>query len=887
MQRQFKTHRLTKYLGLCLGFLSLNLTAATETPPSASLTPVQTRAAQMVAQMTLEEKASQLVNQSRAIKRLNIPHYDWWSEALHGVQTMGVTVFPEPIGLAATFNTEAISDMAEKIAIEGRIKHNQFMSKGHSEVFEGIDFWAPNINIFRDPRWGRGQETYGEDPYLSGRMGIAYVQGMQGNDENFYLAIATPKHFAVHSGPESTRHKADVQVSKRDMLDTYLPAFRATVIEGKAASVMCAYNSINGQPACVNEFLLQDQLRTKWKFDGYVVSDCEAVVNIFRDHKFTPTQAAASALAIQRGMDNECIDFGLVNDDHDYKAYIDAVKQGLLNEADIDRALVRLFTARFKLGMFDPTGQSPYKNIDEKRLDSTEHRALALKIANQSMVLLKNDGTLPLKNPAKIAVVGPLADQTPYLFGNYNGTPTYAVSVLEGLKKEFPEAKIEFSPGTQFLRKEGETPPANIFNDGKKNQQLTLNFYSAFIPDEKTKSVSKLSSSKVEMNESLWPKQLKDTYPRQAQWSGFITVPQTGEYSFGMRFRDGYSRIEIEGKPIAQGWGGGLESTPPSAKVGHTHLEAGKKYPIKIAYVQVRKGATFAELFWSKYSPKPMDNLKEIVADAQAVVAVLGITSELEGEEMPVAEEGFSGGDRTSLDLPKPEQELLETLHALGKPVVLVLANGSALSVNWAQKNINAIVESWYPGQEGGNAVAQTLSGKNNPAGRLPVTFYKSTDQLPAFENYAMQGRTYRYFKGEPLYPFGFGLSYTNFSYEKLKVSKRKIKAGDTLTVTVKVKNTGKYAGDEVVQLYLTPPQSPSTPARTLKGFQRISLQVGEEKTVSFTLSERDLSQVTAEAEIKILPGQYSLSVGGGQPLPGTAFAEETFKISGSKTLAE
>src|SRR5436190_10256473 len=428
--------------------------------------PPQQRAEDLVRRMTVEEKVTQLVNQSRAIPRLNIPDYVWWSEASHGIATRGTTEFPNPVGLAATFDTDAIHRMAVVIGTEGRIKYVEGMRDGHSDIFQGLDFWAPNINIFRDPRWGRGQETYGEDPFLSGRLGVAFVKGMQGDDPRYYRVISTPKHYAVHSGPEPTRHKADVQVSKHDELDTYLPAFRATVTEAKAGSVMCAYNSINGQPACVNEFLLQNQLRGKWNFQGYVVSDCDAVINIFRDHHFTKTQPEASALAIQRGMDNECIDFAKVKDDHDYRPYYDAYKQGFLKESEIDTALVRLFTARMKLGMFDPPEMVPYTKIDPKELDSAEHRALARMIANESMVLLKNDGTLPLKQGAlKIALVGPLADQTKFLLGNYNGSPTHIVSVLDGLKAEFPDAQITVVPGTQFLRTDGELVPVSALTN--------------------------------------------------------------------------------------------------------------------------------------------------------------------------------------------------------------------------------------------------------------------------------------------------------------------------------------------------------------------------------------------------------------------------------------
>ncbi|HKF41432.1 MAG TPA: glycoside hydrolase family 3 N-terminal domain-containing protein, partial [Candidatus Acidoferrum sp.] len=424
--------------------------------------PIEQRVNDLISRMTLEEKASQLVNQARAIPRLKVPAYDWWSESLHGVAVNGTTEFPEPIGLASTFDASAIHNMAVAIGTEGRIKHAQDVRAGHSDIFEGLDFWAPNINIFRDPRWGRGQETYGEDPYLTARLGVAFVAGIQGDDPKYYRAISTPKHYAVHSGPESTRHAADVTASKHDMLDTYLPAFRATITDAKAGSIMCAYNSLNGQPACANEFLLVDQLRDKWAFQGYVVSDCGAVRNIFDGHHFAPTQPEASAISLKRGMDNECIDFVTkVTDDHDYAPYLEAVKQGYLKESDMDLALKRLFTARMKLGMFDPPDMVPYNKIDEKLLDGPENRAMALKLANESMVLLKNDGTLPLRTSGiRIAVVGSLAEQTQYLLGNYNGIPTHVVSVAEGLRAEFSKAQLRFVPGTEFLSKNASPVPA-------------------------------------------------------------------------------------------------------------------------------------------------------------------------------------------------------------------------------------------------------------------------------------------------------------------------------------------------------------------------------------------------------------------------------------------
>jgi beta-glucosidase len=844
------------------------------------------RAADLVHRMPVEEKVTQLVNQARAIPRLNVPAYDWWSEALHGVMSKGTTSFPEPVGLAATFDTDAIHRMAIAIGTEGRIKHDQFVRDGHSDIFEGLDFWAPNINIFRDPRWGRGQETYGEDPFLAARMGVAFVTGMQGDDPKYYRAIATPKHYAVHSGPETTRHTADVKVSKHDQLDTYLPAFRATVTEGKAGSVMCAYNSINGQPACVNEFLLQDQLRGKWNFQGYVVSDCEAIINIFRDHHFTKTQAEASALAVQRGMDNECVDFAKLQDDHDYRPYLDAYKQGVLKESEIDTALIRLFTARMKLGMFDPPQMVPYSKIDEKELDSPQHRAMARAIANKSMVLLKNDGTLPLKKgKLKIAVIGPLADQTRYLLGNYNGTPTHTVSVLEGLHTEFPDAQITFVPGTQFLRTDADPVPPSILTTPEGQPGLNVQFSTGDLFGQKSPTVlATRQVSGVDLKADEIPQQATGKYPLLVEWNGFLTPSDTGEYTIGVRAIGSSARVSVEGKPVAQEY---LDGEHQETKVAHVHLEGGKKVPIQVRYALTKPGPVQAQLIWSKYDPKPQPDAVAAAKQADVVVAVLGITSALEGEEMPVNEEGFNGGDRTSIGLPKPEEELLKAVVAAGKPVVLVLANGSALAVNWAQQNVNAILESWYAGEEGGAAIAETLSGKNNPAGRLPVTFYTGTDKLPPFEDYAMKGRTYRYFEGKPLYPFGFGLSYTTFSYEQLRLPTSAVNAGDPLTAEVTVTNTGKLEGDEVAQLYLSFPRVSGAPLRALRGFKRVQLKPGESQKVRFELKDRDLSMVTEAGDPVISQGKYSVSIGGGQPNTGAPTVSGSFEVKGSKRLPE
>ncbi|HJX00538.1 MAG TPA: glycoside hydrolase family 3 C-terminal domain-containing protein, partial [Terriglobales bacterium] len=838
------------------------------------------RAADLVHRMTLEEKASQLVNQARAIPRLNVPAYDWWSEALHGVSVNGTTEFPEPIGLAATFDVPRIHEMATTIAIEGRIKHAQDERAGHSNIFEGLDFWAPNVNIFRDPRWGRGQETYGEDPFLSARMAVAFVTGMQGDDPHYYRVISTPKHFAVHSGPEPTRHFADIDVSKHDQEDTYLPAFRAAVVEGHAGSVMCAYNAINGEPACANQFLLQHILRDAWKFQGYVVSDCEAVRNIFRDHHYRPTQAQASAISLARGMDNECIDFTTkVTDDHDYRPYIEAVQQGYLSGSAVDTALIRLFIARMRLGMFDPPSMVPYTKIDDKELDSAAHRELARRMANESMVLLKNDGVLPLKSTRRIAVVGPLAEQTAVLLGNYNGTPTHTVSVLEGMKAEFPNATITYVPGTQFLSDRGDPVPASLLTTPDGKPGVKAEYSSRADRGAKATPIMSRIESNIDLNESNVPQQAKASSGLSVEWSGFLTPNATGDYLLGIK-ANGFARVSVDDKQVTRSGG-------DRASLGQVHLEKGHRVKLDVTYGHFGNGKIEAQLIWAPVNNAPDPAAVAAARNADVVVAVVGITSRLEGEEMPVELPGFLGGDRTSLDLPKPEEDLVQSVAATGKPLIVVLMNGSALAANWEKEHANAILEAWYSGEEGGAAIAETLSGKNNPAGRLPVTFYKDAHQLPHFEDYSMKGRTYRYFQGEPLWPFGYGLSYTTFNYGGLTLPDAGINAGDPLNASVTVTNTGKVAGDEVVQLYLKFPDVSGAPIRALRGFQRIHLQPGADQKVEFHLNPRDLSIVTDSGDISVPQGKYTVSIGGGQPGTGVGSVEGNFEVKGQIVLPE
>ena len=844
--------------------------------------PIDVRVNDLVGRMTLEEKASQLVNQARAIPRLQVPAYNWWSEALHGVARAGTaTVFPEPIGLAATFDTPLIHEMAVVIGTEGRAKHNQAVRAGRRDIMEGLDFWSPNINIFRDPRWGRGQETYGEDPFLTGRMGVAFVTGLQGDDPKYFRVIATPKHFAVHSGPETTRHTADVQVSRHDMEDTYLPAFRSAVIEGKAESVMCAYNRVNGEPACANTFLLEDKLRSAWKFNGYVVSDCDAIVDIYDGHRFTKSPAEAAAVSLKKGMDNECADFFTeTKDNSDYVKYVDAVKQGLLSENDLDIAVKRLFTARMRLGMFDPPDKTPYAQTPDSEIDSAAHRELALKAARESMVLLKNDGVLPFAPSVKnILVVGPLAESVQVLHGNYSGTASHAVTALEGIRKQFSTAQVSYVPGTNFLRPETIIPTSALStSDGKPGLLGEYFSGSEFAGAPLLARVDPfvdLQLFRPDAHALTPPAGLKEFSVR---WTGFLTPADSGSYRIGLV--GSMHRLWLDDKLIVDD----PKLHDATSDTAVVELTKGHRYALKIEYL---RGAFGTRLVWLPVSIDPIIEAASAARMADAVVAVVGITSKLEGEEMKVEVPGFQGGDRTSLNLPEEEQSLLGALRGAGKPLVVVLMNGSALAVNWAQAHANAILEAWYAGEEGGTAIAQTLAGVNNPSGRLPVTFYKGVEQLPPFDDYAMKNRTYRYFSGEPLYPFGYGLTYSRFEYSNLKLSSSGLSAGDPLTVEVDVKNTSPRAGDEVVELYVSFPKLPGAPRRALRGFTRVRLESGELRHVQLTLQPRDLSYVNESGVRLVAAGDYVISVGGGQPGTAASQAETRLSIRGEQQLPE
>lgn len=811
----------------------------------------------LISQMTLEEKVSQMVFDAAAIERLGIPPYNWWNECLHGVARAGLaTVFPQAIGLAATWDPDLLLRVATAISDEARAKHHQAVRQGIRDIYAGLTFWSPTINIFRDPRWGRGQETYGEDPYLTARMGVAFVKGLQGDDSHYLKLVATPKHFAVHSGPEPKRHQFDARVNERDLRETYLFAFEACVKEAKAGSVMGAYNRVNGEPCCASPTLLERILRQEWGFDGYVVSDCGAIHDIYAQHQVVATPEEAAAMAVKAGCDLEC---GGI-----YYALLDAVKKGLISEEAIDQALRRLFIARFRLGMFDPPEQVPYTRIPYEVVASPQHRELALQAARESIVLLKNEGNLlPLpRNIGAIAVIGPNADDLRVLLGNYNGTPAKAVTPLEGIRRKIASTtRLYYAPGCEIV--DGIAPmeviPSNCLYPAEGNAQergLTAEYYNN--ADFSGEPALRRVDRQVDF---IWAgtTPLTGRWGDQfaVRWTGYLVPPVSGTYRIGVNGLSEY-RLYLDGQRISSYRGIHL----PILDTREVYLEAGRFYSLRLEYVSQGLDPQ-VQLLWSPPGVDYAAQALEVASKADVIIAVMGLSPALEGEEMPVDVDGFVGGDRTEIGLPESQERLLRRLYALGKPVVLVLLGGSALAVNWAAEHIPAILEAWYPGEMGGEAIADVLFGDYNPGGRLPVTFYRSVEDLPPFEDYRMEGRTYRYFKGEPLFPFGYGLSYTTFALENLRIAPERVEVGNEVTVSVDVVNTGPRAGDEVVQLYVRHRDAPDPrPIKELKGFQRVHLQPGERKTVVFTLHTHQLGLYDESGRYMVWPGTIDIMIG-------------------------
>jgi beta-glucosidase len=855
---------------------------------------IEQRVNDLVSRMTLPEKVRQMQHTAPAIPRLGIPSYDWWSEALHGVAFSGyATVFPQAIGMAATWDENLVHVEGETIATEARAKYNQAQREGNHSIFYGLDFWSPNVNIFRDPRWGRGQETYGEDPFLTGKLGVAFVTGLQGNDPKYFKTIATPKHYAVHSGPEPDRHRFNVVPSPHDLEDTYLPAFRATIVEGQADSIMCAYNAVDGAPACASKLLLQEILRDAWKFQGYVTSDCDAVQDITTGHKFTPDNEHGSALAVQAGTDTTC--------GEEYVALVKAVRDGLIKESEIDTSLKRLLTARIRMGMFDPPHAVQFNSIPFTENDSPEHRELALKAARESMVLLKNqDGILPLKSSyTTIAVVGPNAESLPGLEGNYNGVPSHPVYPVDGIQKMFEgKAKVLYAQGAPYLKEVAVPVPRTVFHtaDAASTDGLKAEYFSNTTLSGKPVLTRTDPQIQFDWN-SAAPAKGVSMKAFAVRWTGTLTPPGLGSYTFSVPKPEWNPaggkeifRVYLDGKPV-------LDTTlfqpttdePPKKEPQTTfqaHFEDTKAHPFRLEYVhQSRLFGAGATLSWKPPVGVLRQEAVKVAQQADVVVALVGLSPELEGEEMPIHVPGFSGGDRTDIGLPEAQQQLLEALSATGKPLVVVLMSGSALAVNWAEEHAPAILEAWYPGEEGGTAIAETLAGANNPGGRLPVTFYASLDQVPPFEDYSMRNRTYRYFEGKPLYGFGYGLSYSTFEYNNLKLSSPQLNAGDDLTVEAEVRNASGPAGDEVAELYLEFPLQPGAPLRALRGFRRLHLAPGETQHVTYTVKARDLSMVNDDGEHVVSPGQYNVCVGGAQPGGTAAGVHAPLQISGEFKL--
>ncbi|MBN1905974.1 MAG: glycoside hydrolase family 3 C-terminal domain-containing protein [Deltaproteobacteria bacterium] len=795
----------------------------------------------------------------RLLSALGIPEYNWWNECLHGVARAGIaTVFPQAIGMSAMWDDSMMYRIAHAVSDEARAKHHAFAAQGKRGYYQGLTFWTPNINIFRDPRWGRGMETYGEDPYLAGELAVDYIKGLQGDDPRYLKLVATAKHFVVHSGPEPDRHRFNATPADRDFVETYIPHFKKTVQEAGVYSVMCAYNRLYDKPCCGSSFL-EGLLRDEWGFKGYIVSDCWAVKDFYKEghHEVVETVEEASAKAVKAGTDLNCGD--------SYPSLVEAVKMGLVSEAEIDTCVTRLMVARMKLGMFDPQEMVPFASIPYSVVDSKPHQELALEAARKSMVLLKNDrGTLPFNKSVKqVAVIGPNADRLESLLANYNGFPSNPVTPYQGIKAKLPQAKVTFAPGSRLAE---EYPymevmdPACLFT----NAELSENGLQAeYFNNDKMEGEPLVKRVDPTIDFTWWTSAPAEglVYDRfSVRWSGYLVPPVSGEYAIG---GEGYREFKVTLDDQLMGKWDAVHH--PHLEYEKVVLEAGKPYKLEVEYRQWETEYPTMKLFWDV----PNRNLKQEALDlaraSDVVVLCMGLSPYLEGEEMKVKVAGFAGGDRVKIGLPQAQTDLIKAVMQLNKPTVLVLLNGSALAINWEAEHVPAIFEAWYPGQAGGAAIADILFGDYNPSGRLPVTFYKSEEQLPPFDSYDMEGRTYKYFRGEPLYEFGYGLSYTNYQYRDLSVP-NEICAGDTASISVEVTNTGTYDGEEVVQVYVSHPEITDGPIRTLQGFKRIFLKPGETRTVRFELQPIQIAVYHPQSSMYVSEGVVSFAVGGMQP---------------------
>ncbi len=831
-------------------------TAAVAAPVAADTH--QARAAALVAQMTLEEKVQQMFDKAPAIERLNVPEYVYWNEALHGVARAGdATVFPQAIGLAATFDEDLMLRVATAISDEGRAKHHDYLSKDVRSIYTGLTFWSPNINIFRDPRWGRGQETYGEDPYLTGRMAVNFVNGLQGDDADFLKSVATVKHYAVHSGPEKSRHSDDYAVSQKDLKETYLPAFAMAIGEADPESLMCAYNAVRGEPACANTYLMRDVLRGDMGFDGFVVSDCGAINDVYLQeghHGFTKTMAEGAAVSVKAGTDLEC-------EDHNGKAFrglTEAVRTGLITEAEIDTAVTRLFTARYKLGMMPGQPATPWSATPMSVVASDAHIALSEEAARKSLVLLRNEGILPLAPGTKVAVIGPNADNYDVLIGNYNGNPTRPMTPLAALVERLGAENVSYAPGSgladgMFTHYQP-VPAAALSHNGQPG--LEASYWAADEPagaPAKTEVVPDIDA-KWKLN----PASGTLDAPLTAVWKGTLTPSETGRY----RFSDGLT-VRIDGQET--GADGIL-------------LTAGQGYPLEVVFQKSpawhsNNIAPMATLGWIKMDRDLTAEAMAAAKDADVVLFFSGLSAKLEGEEMDVKIPGFDGGDRTTLDLPKVQTDLMKALHGTGKPVVQVNFTGSAVNMKWADQNLPAIVQGFYPGERTGPALAALLFGDYSPAGRLPVTFYENLQGMPAFDDYAMTNRTYKYYGGKPVYAFGHGLGYVPFGYSAVTAPATHDPA-QPLTLSVNLTNGGDMDAEDVVQVYAHR-DADGAPARELVRFMRVAVPAGGTQTVNLAIPPAQLTYVAADGTRQPLSGRVRFTVGSGQPgtVPDSAIA--------------
>lgn len=831
---------------------------------------IDERVDDLISRLTLEEKVAQLFDKSPAIERLNIPQYNWWNEALHGVARAGkATVFPQAIGLAATFDEELLLRVGTAISDEGRAKHHAFLNENNRSMYTGLTYWSPNINIFRDPRWGRGQETYGEDPYLTTRIAVNFINGLQGNNNDYLKSVATLKHYAVHSGPEGSRHSDDYSATKKDLAETYLPAFKNVIEQTDVASVMCAYNSVNGTPACGNTELIQNKLRGEFNFKGYIVSDCGAIADFYdvNSHNIVSTEAQAAAKALKTGTDLNCGDYH----GNTYSYLIQAVKNKLITPNDIDTALRRLFYARFKLGMFDDPNNVPFSKKPIELVGSKAHLKLTEEAAKKSLVLLKNTQLLPLKGSEKIALIGPNANNLAILLGNYNGTPINPITPKQALENRLGKQNVLYSAGTsltdEIYTHYQPIAAANFFHRDHDNQMqpgLIAQYYPASNFD--LQPVKRQIDKTIDFSWERSP--INNTIEQEfaVKWDGILKPQKTGQYYF----KANHLSFTLNGKPVE----GAItlnkdQQYTLSAKAKFNHYWHSNVINPSVSLAWLRDPQILTQ-----------DAIKK-ANQADVIVFIGGISANLEGEEMPLQIDGFSHGDRTHINLPKSQLNLLKKLKQTGKPIVFVNMSGSAMALNWENENLDAIIQGFYPGEAAGTALAALLYGDYSPSGKLPITFYKSVSDLPDFKNYAMQNRTYKYYEGDVLYPFGYGLSYANLHYSNTRYS-HDDKTGD-LELTTTLKNQSNFKADDVVQVYISMLDAPvKTPNKQLVNFKRVTVQGNTQTDVKFTLPKKQLTYINEQGNAIAYKGRLMVTIGSGQgiKIPQDMFTKTFIDLS-------